>query len=237
MLDEKLNNTDVAPAVSWRRALYLGKRNIIIMNNVIIKIIALALLPTAIIFTSCSTTKFPVEIMAIETPDGAIIVETTTMTATVTAIDRAKRKLKLVSPSGSRSTYKAGPKVIIFDQIQVGDRITTTVTEEVAVFIGSGAPPGAMTETTVVIAPAGANSGSVRVDTSQITVKVINVNAAKHKVTFELPDGTTKTVKIGKKVDLSAVRPGDNVTVQVSEGFAITVEKKDSPVSNDRLTM
>jgi predicted RecA/RadA family phage recombinase len=94
-----------------------------------------------------------------------------------------------------------------------------------------------MTETTVVIVPSGVNSGSVRVDTSQITVKVINVNAAKHKVTFELPDKTTKTVKVGKKVDLSTVRPGDNVTVQVSEGFAITVEKNDSPVSNDRLTM
>jgi hypothetical protein len=207
------------------------------MNNVIIKIIVLALLPTAVMFTSCSTTRVPVEIVAIETPDGAIIVETTTMTGTVTAIDPAKRKLKLISPGGSKSTYKAGPEVVNFGQIQVGDQIKTTVTEEVAVFIGSGAPPSAMTETTVVIIPAGVNSGSVRVDTSQITVKVINVNAAKHKVTFELPDNTTKTVKVGKKVDLSTVWPGDNVTVQVSEGFAITVEKNDSPVSNDRLTL
>jgi 2-polyprenyl-3-methyl-5-hydroxy-6-metoxy-1,4-benzoquinol methylase len=207
------------------------------MNNVIIKIIALVCLPTAIIFTSCSTARVPVEIMAIETPDGAIIVETTTMTATVTAIDPAKRKLKLVSPGGSKSTYKAGPEIVNFDQIQVGDHIKAMVTEEVAVFIGSGASPSAMTETTVMIAPAGANPGSVLVDTSQITVKVINVNAAKHKVTFELPDGTTKTVKIGKKVDLSTVRAGDNVTVQVSEGFAITVEKKDSPASNGGLTM
>jgi hypothetical protein len=34
------------------------------------------------------------------------------------------------------------------------------------------------------------------------------------------------------KVDLSTVRPGDNVTVQVSEGIAITVEKNETPVSN-----
>jgi hypothetical protein len=207
------------------------------MNNVIIKIVTLVFLLTAILLTSCSTTKVPVEIMAIETPDGAIIVETTTLTGTVTAIDPAKRKLKLVSSGGSKFTYKAGPKIVNFDQIRVGDQIKAMVTEEVAVFIGSGAPPSAMTESTVLIAPAGANSGSVRVDTSQITVKVVNVNAAKHKVTFELPDNTTKTVKVGKKADLSAVRPGDNVTVQVSEGFAITIEKKDSPASNDGLTM
>jgi hypothetical protein len=178
-----------------------------------------------------------VEIMAIETPDGAIIVETVNMTATVTAIDRAKRKLKLVSPSGSKSTYKAGPEIVNFDQIQVGDRIKTTVTEEVAVFIGSGAQPSAMTETTVMIAPAGANPGSLVVDTALVTVKVIDVYAAKHKVTFELPDGTRKKVKVGKKVDLSTVRPGDNVTVQVSEGLAITIEKKDAPVSNEGATM
>ena len=207
------------------------------MNNVIIKIIALVFLLTAIICASCSTTRVPVEITAIETPDGAIVVGTTTMTGTVTAIDASKRQLTLVSANGGKSTYKAGPEVVNFSQIQVGDQIKTTVAEQVAVFIGSGAPPSAMTETTVVIAPAGANQGSVRVDTSQITVKVINVNAAKRKVTFELPDGTTKTVKVGKKADLSTVRPGDNVTVQVSEGFAITVEKNDIPVSNDRLTM
>ena len=45
------------------------------------------------------------------------------------------------------------------------------------------------------------------------------------KVTFELPDDTTKTVNAGKKVDLSAVQPGDNVTVQLREGLAITVAK------------
>ncbi len=208
------------------------------MNNVIIKFVTPVLLLLAmLLFTSCATPKGTTEITAIETPEGAIIVETTTMTATVAAINPAKRKLTLVSSNGSKSTYKAGPEVVNFDQIQVGDQIKAVVTEEVAIFIGSGAPPSSMTETTVVIVPAGANTGSMLVDTAQITVKVIDVNTAKRKVTFELPDGTTKTVKVGKKADLSTVRPGDNVTVQVSEGFAITVEKNDAPVSNDRTNM
>jgi hypothetical protein len=94
-----------------------------------------------------------------------------------------------------------------------------------------------VTETTVIVVPGGANPGSVVVDIVQITVKVTDVNAAKRKVTFDLPDGTTKTVKVGRKADLSAVRPGDNVTVRVAEGFVITVEKKEAPVSNDGLKM
>ena len=207
------------------------------MNSVIIKIIALAFLPAAIIFTSCSTTRVPVEITAIETPDGAIIAETIHITGTVTAIDLAKRKLTLVSPGGRKSTYKAWPEFVNFDQIHVGDQIKAGVTEQVAIFIGSGAPPSAVTETIMIIVPEGSNPGSVLVDIAQITVKVSDVNAAKRKVSFELPDGTTKTVKVGKKADLSTVRPGDNVTVQVAEGFVITVEKKELPVTNDGLTM
>jgi len=207
------------------------------MNAVIIKIIALVALLASIIFTSCSTIRVPVEIMAIETPDGAIIVETIKISATVTAIDRTRRKLKLVSPGGSKSTYKAGSEVVIFDQIQVGDQIKGVVTEEVAIFIGSGAPPSAMTETTVALAPSGTKPASVFVDTVQVTVKVIDVDAAKHKITFEYPDGTTKKVKVGREADLSTVRPGDNVTVRISEGLAITIQKKDAPVSNEGLKM
>jgi len=197
------------------------------MNNVIIKIAALALLPASmLIFSSCAKPpQGTVEITAVSTPEGAIIVETTTLTATVKAINPAKRKLTLVYSNGSKSTYKAGPEVVNFDQIQVGDQITAVVTEEVAIFIGSGAPPSGMAATGVVLAPVGAKPGGVMVDTAQITVKVIDVDTVKNKVTFELPDGTTKTVKADKKVDLSSLQPGDNVTVQVSEGLAITVEK------------
>ena len=196
------------------------------MNNIIIKLATQVFLLAAIlIVTSCATPKGTVDITAVETPEGAIIVETFTTTATVKTIDAPKRKLTLVFEGGSKSTYKAGPEVVNFGQIQVGDKVTATVTEEVAIFIGSGAPPSEMTATGVALAPIGSKPGGVLVDTEQITVKVTAVDTTKHKVTFQLPDDTTKTVKVGKKVDLSNVRPGDNVTVEVSEGLAITVEK------------
>lgn len=196
------------------------------MSKDIFKLITLALLPAAILtFTACSTMEGVEETTVIETADGAIIVDTFTRTATVTAIDSAKRKVTLVSPGGSMSIYKAGPEVVNFAQIRVGDQVKATVTEEVAIFIGSGAPPSAMAGAGVALAPVGARPGAVLVDTAQVTVKVTAVDATKHKVTFELPDGTTKKVKAGSKVDLSTVRPGDNVTMQVSEGLAITVEK------------
>jgi hypothetical protein len=176
-------------------------------------------------FTSCSTPEGTEQISAIETADGAIIVDSFTVTATVTGIDAPKRDVTLVTQNGRKTTYKAGPEVVNFAQIRVGDQVKAVLTEEVAVFIGSGAPPSAIAGVGVALAPVGAKPGGVMVDTKQMTAKVTAVDAKKHKVTFELPDGTSKTVKAGKKVDLSNVKIGDNVTIQVGEGLAITVEK------------
>jgi hypothetical protein len=185
-----------------------------------------ALLSAAMLaLTSCSTPEGTDQVAAIETPDGAVIVDTFTMTETVTGIDAAKRKLTLVSPNGSKSTYKCGPEVVNFAQIQIGDQVKAKLTEEVAVFIGSGAPPSAMAGTAVALAPIGAKPGGVMVDTEQVTAKVTAIDSKKHKVTLKFSDGTTKKVKVGKKVDLANVHVGDDVTVQVSEGLALSVEK------------
>lgn len=196
------------------------------MKTKLLKLTALAFLSAAMLtIISCSPNKATEQVNAIETPDGAIIVDTFTKTATVTGIDAAKRKVTLVTPEGHKSTYKAGPEVVNFSQIKIGDQVKAVLTEEVAVAIGSGASPSGTADAGVALAPVGAKPGSVMVDTTQVTAKVTAVDAEKHKVTFQLPDGTTKTVKAGKKVDLSAVQPGDNVTVQLGEGLAITVAK------------
>ena len=196
------------------------------MKCKVLKFAALALLPaTLLTLTSCSTTSGTDEVEAIETPDGAIIVDTFTMTATVTGIDAAKRDVTLVAPDGHKTIYKAGPEVVNFDQIHVGDQVKAKVTEEVAVFLGKGTPPSGMVGTGVALAPVGAKPGGVFVDTMQVTARVIAIDAKKHKVTLLLPDGSSKKVKVGKQVNLAAVQLGENVTVQVSEGLAISVQK------------
>ncbi len=161
----------------------------------------------------------------VQTSDSVVVVDTFTATATVSAIDAAKRKITFVDADGHKSTYKAGPEVVNFDQIRVGDQVTVVLSEEVAMYIGHGEAPSSGGMTGVTLAPVGAKPGGVMVDTMQVTAKVTNVDAKSRKVTFELPDGSTKKVKADKKVDLSAINPGDNVTVQVSEGLAIMVQK------------
>jgi translation elongation factor P/translation initiation factor 5A len=192
-----------------------------------LKYAALAFMPAAILtFTSCSSTPVGTEqVTAVETPEGAIIVDTYKVTATITAIDAETRKVSFTTQGGRKSTYKCGPEVVNFAQLRVGDVVKATLTEEVAVWIGSGEAPSGMAAAGVALAPVGAKPGVVVVGTERVTAKVTAVNVKTHKVTFQLPDGSSKTVKAGSKVNLAAVHVGEDVTVQMGQGLAITVEK------------
>jgi hypothetical protein len=197
------------------------------MKTYLVKFAALTLIPAAtLLLISCSSPyKGTEQSTTVETADGAIAVDTFTTTGTVYAIDASKREIKLIMPDGRKTSYKAGPDVVNFDQLQIGDHVTAVLTEQVAVSLGSGASPTGTSGTGVALAPVGGKPGGVMVETTETTGKVIAVDANKRKVTFVLPDGTITTVKAGKQVDISAVRIGDDVTVQLGEGLAITVEK------------
>lgn len=197
------------------------------MNDITMKWAAFSLLVVAALgLTACSSMHGTEETEATETPQGAIIVDTFKTTATVLAIDGANRKLTLQTADGHKTKYKCGPEVVNFNQLQVGDKVNVVVTEQAAVYMGKGAPPGEAAGSAVALAPVGAKPGGVAVGAMRATAEVIATNAKKHKVTLKLSDGTIKTVKVGKKVNLAAVQPGDDVTIVLTEGLAISVQKQ-----------
>ena len=75
------------------------------------------------------------------------------------------------------------------------------------------------------VASAGGKPAIVVVDTMAMTAEITAIDAHSHRVTLELPNGTIKTVKVGKHIDLTRVSLGDAVFIQVSEGVAIEVVK------------
>src|SRR5258705_13729086 len=101
------------------------------MNMNQLKLAALAVVPAAMLtITGCSSPSGTEQTAVIDTADGAIIVDSFTTMATVTRIDADKRELTLVAPNGRKTTYKAGPAVVNFNQLQVGNRIQAVLTEE-----------------------------------------------------------------------------------------------------------
>jgi hypothetical protein len=190
---------------------------------------ALLLSAAALAFTSCSSTpKVEPTTTAVYQPGvpGGIFVETYKNSATVTAIDAANRKVTLVAPDGRKETFTAGPEVVNFDQIRVGDQVKATLTERLAVYMAKDNPPASEGQATVVaLAPKGAKPGGLMAQTVQVIAKVKAIDLKHHKATLEFPDGTTKTVAVRQDVDLTKRQVGEEVVIRCTEAVAISVEK------------
>ena len=179
--------------------------------------------------TSCSSTPTGEKTTGVayqEGVPGGVVVETTKETATVTSIDAANRKVTLVTPAGRKDTVTCGPEVINFDQIRVGDQVKATLTEQLAVYMGTaGAPPSDGGAAVVALAPKGAKPGGMMASTVQVTAKVTAIDLKHHKATLQFPDGTTKTFAVRKDVDLTKRQVGEEVVLRATEVLAISVEK------------
>ena len=163
----------------------------------------------------------------VATPGGAIVTETFSTTATIVAIDAPKMKLTLQTPDGKKTTFKASPSMTNFPQLRVGDQVNAVVTEQIAIAIWKGNNPPADAAAAVVgITPTGSqNPAGFAVATEMITARITAIDAQTRKVTVVFQDGSTKTYKAQKGVDLSQVQVGDNITIQVTEAAAISITK------------
>jgi hypothetical protein len=157
---------------------------------------------------------------------GGSVVRTYELQATVAAIDKATRKVTLVDAAGIKTTVKAGPEVVNFDQIRVGDQLKITAAQELVVSVaGEGETPSDGGAQMVAVAPKGAKPGGMMVGTTQVTAKVTAIDADNHEATLQFEDGTTHTVAVRPDVDLSKRQVGDKVVIRTTEALAIRVVK------------
>lgn len=162
--------------------------------------------------------------MVVEGTPGGVVVRTSRLTATVASVDRPTRRVTLLSPAGIKQTVKAGPDVINFDQIRVGDQLNLVVTEELVVAMGGpeDADGGAAV---VALAPQGAQPGGLLAETVQVTATVAALDPAARTATLQFADGSTRTFPVRRDVDLGKRQVGDKVRFRITESVAITVDK------------
>ena len=163
----------------------------------------------------------------VATPTGGYAVETFTTTATVMSIAKSNQKVTLQTPDGKRTTFKADSQMVDYARLQVGDQVNAVVTEEVAVAVWKGdTPPPDAVGGLVGLTPAGKQTSSVMVATVRLTGTITAMDVPKRKVTFQFEDGSTKTVKVDKGVNLANAAVGDRLTVVITEAAALTVTKQ-----------
>jgi len=157
---------------------------------------------------------------------GAIAVSVMKASATVEAVDAAKRTVTLKGEAGQTKTLKCGPEVRNFDQIKVGDTVNLSFVDEGAAYVRKAdAPPLAEEGAMVALAPKGAKPGVLMAETAEVKVKVEAVDLKKHTVTFANPDGSMKTVKVGKKAKgaLKDLKKGDDIVLRITQALMIDV--------------
>ena len=150
-------------------------------------------------------------------------------TATVTAIDKAKREVTLKTEEGESTKIVVGPEMKRFDEIAVGDtvraRYTVGMTAElrapteeekkepfVALESSGKSPDGT--------APA---AGAARMFRIVATIEALDRTT--QTATLKGPDGAYLTVKVPEPAMLTKPHIGDTVVVSVAESVALSLEK------------
>jgi hypothetical protein len=148
-----------------------------------------------------------------EKPAG-VVAEERTATATVEAVNKDTREVTLKGADG-KFTFKAGPEVRNFAQIRVGDKVTATYYQELAVFVAPpGEAPSASETESLERAALGKKPGGNYTRTVNISATVEALDLKSRNITLRGPKGNKVTMKVG-----------DLVTAEYTESIDITVSK------------
>jgi hypothetical protein len=149
-----------------------------------------------------------------------------TLTATVVAIDHAKRLVSLKGPKGNVVELKAGEEVRNLPQVSVGDHVQVRFYESIAAQL---AKPGTPLGATLQEAAGRAKPGDMPAGAAarQVTVVALieKIDKKSQTVTLKGPEGGTTDVKVARPPMLEKVKVGDEVAITYTEALAISVEK------------
>jgi Cu/Ag efflux protein CusF len=163
-------------------------------------------------------------------PGKGTVTSVAKITASVEAIDAAKRAITLKGPEGKVVTITAGPEVKNFDQIKVGDFLVVRYIEALSLELKKGGT--ALRQRTdqdmgVAAKPGERPAGAVGTKTTVIA-DVIAVDPKKQVVTLRGPERTVD-LKLRDPEQFKLVKVGDQVEATFTEAAAISVEPAPKP--------
>jgi hypothetical protein len=158
-------------------------------------------------------------------PGAVGMAQTVDVTATITAIDAAKRAVTLKGPQGKVVTVVAGPEVKNFNQLKVGDQVDIQYLESLVLELKKGGgKPVVRTETEGVAgAKPGEAPGGVGGRQVKVVGDVINVDQATQTVTVKGPQRTVD-LKVRDPEQLKLIAKGDQIEATYTEAVAVAVK-------------
>lgn len=150
--------------------------------------------------------------------------ETIRMSATVTAIDHAKRLVTLKDSGGNETVLKVGEEARNLGQVKVGDIVNAEYRLAAIVSLKKGAGVRTSTEATSSSrSKLGDKPGGTITQEGTIVADVIGVDAAKGTVSVKGPAGRVVHGKVADKALLKDIKVGDQVELDYVSSLAIQV--------------
>lgn len=147
------------------------------------------------------------------------------VTATVEAIDLKNRIVTLKAENGNSQTVSVSKEARNLDQVKVGDIVTITYYEAVAIDAKRTDAAPSVTETTEgARAEKGAKPGGVVLRRIHIVTSVLGHNADTQTVAVRGPLGHITQVKIRDPKVFAELKGGGNIDLTYVEGLAIDVK-------------
>jgi hypothetical protein len=152
------------------------------------------------------------------------------VTATVTAIDKATRKVTLRGPQGRSVEVVAGDEVKNFDQIRVGDNVRVQYRESLTLELRTTKGAVGATETVAgARAKPGERPAGVVGREVQIVAEVVDVDPVKSVISLKGPKGNVVDLKVQNPDHFKVVKKGDQVDAVYTEALAIAVTPATKP--------
>lgn len=144
----------------------------------------------------------------------------------VKSIDKATRNVVLVGAQGKEFTIPAGPEVKNFDQIKVGDLVTLTYVQALALDLHKSVNGGKLgqpivKEEAVRAAPGSKPAGAIE-RTVSLTANITKVDMKTQMVTLKGPNRTVE-VKVKDLEMLKKLKVDDQVDATFTEAIAMQV--------------
>ena len=151
--------------------------------------------------------------------------KTTTLTATIEAIDSATRVVTLKGSSGQLVDIAAPAEMQGFNNLRVGDQVTATYFEATAVSIRKpGTPPASSTPITSTMRQ-DRKPGSETRKQQTFTVTVESIDPKAPALTVKGPNGRLVTLGVADAAQLQNIKAGDSVDVTYYESLMIKVAR------------
>ena len=154
--------------------------------------------------------------------DPKPITESVTVKATIEAIDQTSKRVTLKGEKGNYVEVD-GSAMPRFSELKVGDVVTATYSESLAVHVrkpGEPAPPAGSDTVTRREGAPGASAARQRT----VTVTIQDINPKTPSVTIKTADGRVLTFRVENPKNLEKVKVGDTVDVTYTQGLLLKAD-------------